>query len=138
MKTIRIALQESVSERDVDATAWDNDWSLLRTIKADDDTPHEVIWQDPVENVEIHYIEDFYIGLAYLVLQGEDLKSVFEDIQVSLPIYVENDVFKMLVKSRDDQENLVKAIYYLGLIAPREFDPHSLLCSNSSCSIPVQ
>lgn len=36
----------------------------VKTIKGDENTPHEVIWQDSFENVRIHYIEDFYIGIA--------------------------------------------------------------------------
>lgn len=121
MKTVRIVLQETVSERDVDSAAWDNDWSLIQTIKADENTPHEVIWQDTFQNVNIHYIEDFYIDVAYIVLRGEDLAPVVEDICAKLPIYTEDDVFKMLENSSNDQENLIKAIYYLGLMAPQQY-----------------
>jgi hypothetical protein len=121
MKTIRIVLQETVSEKNVDAAAWDSDWSLIKTIKADENTPHEVIWLHSFENVNIHYIEDFYIGIAYFVLRGDELDSVIEDICASLPTYTEDDVFKMLEDYKDDQDNLVKAIYYLGLIAPQQF-----------------
>ncbi len=122
MKTVRIVLRETVSESDIDAAAWDNDWSLIRTIKADENTPHEVIWQDTFQNVKIHYIEDFYIGIAYCVVYGDDVESVVEDIHTTLPTYTDNDVLKMLESFRDDQENLIKAIYYLGLITPQEFD----------------
>ncbi|BDA71243.1 hypothetical protein CAL7716_054090 [Calothrix sp. PCC 7716] len=123
MKTIRIVIQETVSEKNVDAAAWDNDWSLIKTIKADENTPHEAIWCDSIENVNIHYIEDFYIGIAYFVLRGDELDSVIEDIRATLPTYTEDDVFKMLEDYKDDQDNLVKAIYYLGLIAPQQFSP---------------
>lgn len=123
MKTVRIVLQETVSEKNVDAAAWENDWSLIKIIKADENTPHEVIWQDTFENVKIHYIEDFYIGVAYLVLHGDDSESVVKDIRATLPTYTEDDVFKMLENYRSDQENLIKAVYYLGLIAPQQFSP---------------
>lgn len=121
MKTVCVILQDTVSESDVDAAAWNNDWSLVRTIKADENTPHEVIWQDSFQNVNIHYIEDFYIGLAYFVVRGDDLDSVVEDIHGILPIYTEDDVFEMLENFRYDEENLVKAIYCLGLTAPEQF-----------------
>lgn len=121
MKTTRIVLQDTVSESDVDAAAWDNDWSLIRTIKADENTHNEVIWSDTVENVNIHYIEDFYIGIAYCVVHGDNIESVVEDIHATLSTYRENDIFKMLENFKDDQENLIKAVYYLGLIAPTVF-----------------
>lgn len=121
MNTVRIVLQETVSERDVDSAAWDNDWCLIQTIKADENTPHEVIWQDTYQNVDIHYIEDFHIGVDYIVLRGEDLAPDVEDIHAKLPIYTEDYVFKMLEDSSDDQENLIKAIYYLALMAPQQF-----------------
>lgn len=121
MNTVRIVLQETVSEKDVDSAAWDNDWSLIQTIKADENVPHEVIWQDTFQNVNIHYIEDFYIDVAYIVLRGEDLAPVVEDIYAKLPIYTEDYVFKMLEDSSDDQENLIKAIYYLALMAPQQY-----------------
>lgn len=95
----------------------------IKTIKADENSPHEVIWLHSLENVKIHYIEDFYIGIAYFVLRGDELDSVIEDIRVTLPTYTENDVFKMLDNYKDDEENLVKAIYCLGLIAPQQFSP---------------
>jgi hypothetical protein len=123
MKTARVVLQETVSESDVDAAAWNNDWSLIRTIKADENTPHEVIWQDSLKNVNIHYIEDFYIGIAYFVVRGDDLDSVVEDIYAALPICTKDDVFEMLENFRNDQENLVKSIYRLGLTAPEQFSP---------------
>lgn len=121
MNTVRIVLQETVSEKDVDSAAWDNDWSLIETIKTDENTPHEVIWQDTFQNVNIHFIEYFYIGVGYIVLRGEDLAPVVEDIHAKLPTYTEDDVFKMLEDSSHDQENLIKAIYYLGLMAPQQY-----------------
>lgn len=111
-----------MSERDVDAAAWNQDWSLVRTIQATENIPHEIIWQASVENIKIHYIEDFHLGLAYLVLHGENLNSVAH-IRSTLPSYAEDDVFRMLAEPRDDPENLVKALHYLGLIAPSQFDP---------------
>ncbi len=102
MKTVRVVLQETVSESDVDDAAWNNDWSLIRTIKADENTPHEVIWQDSLQNVTIHYIEDFYIGVAYFVVRGDDLDSVVEDIHATLRICKEDDVFEMLENFRND------------------------------------
>jgi hypothetical protein len=119
MTTLRIVLPDSISEQDVDAAAWDNHWSLVRTIKADANKPHEVLWHDSTQNVTIHYIEDFYIGLAYLVLQGEVLDLVIEDIYASLPqAYQASDVFSML----DKAENLTRSIHCLGLIAPPSFN----------------
>lgn len=122
MKTVRIVLQDTVCESDVDSAAWDNDWSLIRTVKADENTPHQVIWESISENVKIHYIEDFYIGLPYCVVRGDEVELVVEDIHATLPTYTENDVFNMLENFQDDQDNLIKAIYCLGLVAPTQFD----------------
>jgi hypothetical protein len=119
MTTLRIVLPDSISEQDVDAAAWDNHWSLVRTISADANTPHEVVWHDSTQNVTIHYIEDFYIGFAYLVLQGDILDLVIEDIYASLPqAYQVSDIFAML----DTTKNLTQPIYCLGLIAPPTFN----------------
>lgn len=46
-----------------------------------------------------------------------------DDIRITLPTYTEDDVFKMLENYKDDQENLIRAIYCLGLIAPQQFSP---------------
>jgi hypothetical protein len=124
MKTQRIVLHESVSERDVDAAAWNNDWSLVRAIKASESAPHEVIWKDNIEDVTIHYVEDFYIDIAYFVLNGDRLDSVVEDIQKALPNSQHQDDFlKVLGDSQEVPEHLVPALYGLGLTAPESFDP---------------
>jgi hypothetical protein len=124
VKTQRIVLHESVSERDVDAAAWNNDWSLVKAIKASESVPREVIWKDTIEDVVIHYIEDFYIDTAYFVLHGDRLDSIIEDIQRALPTSQhQGDFLEILGDSQEVSEQLVPALYGLGLTAPQSFEP---------------
>jgi len=124
MKTVRIVLQESVSERDVDAADWDNDWYLLKTIKGDENTPHEVIWktEDDHSQAFIHYIEDFYIDIANLVVRSDEPKTAIAEIRTSLQTHGEEEIYQM-VKDAKNIEELVRAIYYVGLAAPQQHDP---------------
>jgi hypothetical protein len=125
MATTRIVLPEHISEKDVDAAAWNHHWSLVRTIKADADTPHEVVWYDATQDVAIHYIEDFFIDCTYLVLQGEAFDTVIEDIYASLPqAHTTADIFRTHdLAEHDASEHLARSIHHLGLIAPSAFEP---------------
>jgi hypothetical protein len=124
MKTVRVVLQESVSEADIDSAAWDNEWSLVKTIKGDENTPHEVIYRTEDEQAFIHYIEDLYIDMAYLVVRSEEPEAAIEEIRASLQTHDEEEIHQM-VKDAANIEELVRAVYYAGLAAPQQYDPTS-------------
>ncbi|HAG81754.1 MAG TPA: hypothetical protein DCL61_11445 [Cyanobacteria bacterium UBA12227] len=121
MKTVRVVLQESVSEADIDSAAWDNEWSLVKTIKGDENTPHEVIYRTEDEQAFIHYIEDFYIDMAYLVVRSDEPEKAIEEICSYLPIYDKGEIFEMLKKATKPEE-FIQGIYYAGLISPQQYD----------------
>jgi hypothetical protein len=126
MTMMRIVLPKPLSEGDVDALAWNLDWSFVKSIKASEDTPHEVIWQDLNDLVNIHYLEDFYIDFAYLVLRGEAwdaLKQVEANILEVVPVCQTQAFFlKTLEVIPEDINQVIYAIYGLGLTAPQTYE----------------
>ena len=64
MEIVRIALDISVVEADVDSAGWDLQWFLGKVIKAEGTTPKQAIFYEKDENGEktfIRYTEDFHI-----------------------------------------------------------------------------
>lgn len=118
---MRIVLRESVSRENV-STAWDSDWPVLRVIRGDKNHPTEVIYSTPDEETYIHYIEDFKLGLNYLVVVGRNPDLVVEEIRSLLPTYDKPEILDMVktAKSRDEK---MRALYYLALITAEQYDP---------------
>lgn len=120
MKIVRVTLDISVNEADLDSTAWDLRWSIGKVIKAEGTTPKQVIYYEEDDNGErtfIRYTEDFYIDLPYIEVYGENPSSielVIEDIHDCLATHTISEAIEM-VKNAKDREELFLAIRYLGI-----------------------
>ena len=120
MKIVRVALDISVVEADVDSAGWDLQWFLGKVIKAEGTTPKQAIFYEKDENGEktfIRYTEDFHIDLPYIEVWGENPSSieiVVKDIQKKLPTHSVPEIVEM-VENAKDKEELFLAIRYLGI-----------------------
>ncbi|EDX77143.1 hypothetical protein MC7420_280 [Coleofasciculus chthonoplastes PCC 7420] len=104
------------------AALYDLNWQIIRVIQGDNKiTPNEVIYQVPEQKLRVHYIEDFKLGLNYLVIVGHDLEATIEEIHSSLHTYRKNQIFSFMesAKSREDK---ILSIYYLALVAPNRYN----------------
>lgn len=119
MKIVRVVLDESVTEANVDSTGWDLQWSIGKVIKAEGNTPRQVIYYEEEEGQKtfIRYIEDFYIDLPYIEVYGKNdssVKSVVEEIHDFLPTHSITEVIEM-VKKANTRDELLLAMRYLGI-----------------------
>ena len=116
---MRIILDWSVTEANVDSAAWDLQWSIAKVIKAEGTTPKQVIYytEEAEEKIFIRYTEDFYIDLPYIEVWGENfslIELVVEDIRDCLPTYTISEAVEM-IENAQDREELFLAIRYLGI-----------------------
>ena len=83
----RVVLKESVSRKDIEIVAWDNDWVFEDEIIQGKQNPYEVIWTVEDEQNTIHYIEDFLIQVNYILARGQDSDLIIQQVCSSLATY---------------------------------------------------
>lgn len=119
MTQIRVPLKD-VTIDDVDTLAWREDWSFQASIPRTQDNPYEVIFTAE-DGTSIHYIEDFLLGVNYLLLEGEEPGPLAEDIRKKLPTYSVDET-KRLVAQGKTRDELIGAIYLAAAATSPRFD----------------
>jgi hypothetical protein len=76
---IRVFLEITVLERDVDACAWKYHWSFVRVQKASKRLPRVVMWLDSSLEIEILAVFDTKLGV-YLEFGGEQKNLILKDV----------------------------------------------------------
>lgn len=119
MEIVRVVLDESVAKSNVGAIAWDLQWSIAKVIKAEDNTPKQIIYyeEEAGQKTFIHFYEDFYIDLPYIEVYGKNpelISVVLQDIHDFLPTHTVPEIIEM-VENATTREELFLAIRYLGI-----------------------
>ena len=117
---IRLLLKDSMSKSNVYKLSVIRDWLWLERVPQSDSNPYEEIWVKDVydDQTSIHYLEDHWIDLRYLVARGPDAEEVAQQILSSLEIV---DAQEVLRSSPIDLEAEIKAVYQIGILAPQAF-----------------
>jgi hypothetical protein len=108
-----------VSEDQVDEVSLDLGWIPLGSRPASDTSPYERVWLDEVAEVYVHYVWDDLLALAFLLLQGRDVRTVEQEIQAALPIHTYDEVLAEL-RSASGREAVIDAIARLAALRPSE------------------
>ncbi len=95
----RVELASTVTEKDMDACAWQMHWSLVRVQKARGLRPRVVVWTDSRVNVEIHVVQVQSAPMK-VFLYGTEIALVLEDLQTVFAAQI-------VTISDDDQINAV-------------------------------
>src|SRR5262245_12367787 len=118
---IRIALRESVTRQKLDSAAWDNNWDFDQIIQRSETRPFEKIWLTPDEQTAIHYIEDFLLGINYLLIQGAEADQVAQQARATIETYSNADIRQMAQQAKGRDDN-IRAVYYAAIAAPLQYD----------------
>jgi hypothetical protein len=113
---IRLVLADDVDREQVETAAWDLNWLWWDEVQRTADTPHEVIWKTADDESRIHLIEDFLVGLNYLMFQGKDAAALANDASSKLPVYSKKDIAG-LHKDASGRDERIKAVYVAALAA---------------------
>jgi hypothetical protein len=116
---IRVPLK-NVTINEVDTLAWREEWSIQASIPRTQDNPYEVVFTAE-DGTSIHYIEDFLLGVSYLLLRGEEPALVAERVRKKLPTYSVDEIKRLVAqgKTRDEQ---IRAIYLVAAATTPRFD----------------
>jgi hypothetical protein len=117
---IRVPLKENVNINDVDTLAWREEWNIQASIPRTRDNPYEVIFTAE-DGTSIHYIEDFLLGVNYLLLEGEDPAPTAERILGKLPTYSIDEIQRLVERCRTRDEQ-IRAIYLAAAATTPRFD----------------
>lgn len=134
MEKKRIILHEEVTSHDI-SRAFLLNWTVVNFITPTIHVPLEIIYLTDDRNTYIHYVEDFKLGLNYLVVVGEDIEPVIEKIHKMVPTYTKKQIVERAKIASTKQEKILTT-YYLALIAPMKYESDLFtylekgLCSN--------
>jgi len=113
--TGRLVLRPSFTEEDVDEMAWDLNWDLVHHKKSEGDSEVD-IWLTKNKGVEVHLVDDRFIGLRYFTLRGEQSKEVASQIAEECELWVKSDALAE-VRAASGKSDKLMATYAAVLTA---------------------
>ncbi|MGF1489052.1 MAG: HEAT repeat domain-containing protein [Prochloraceae cyanobacterium] len=123
MNTKRVVLKENVTEDLVRYEAFENRWRWWNKISRTENTPYELVYIKHGGKTSIHYIEDFFIEMSYILAKGEEVDLVISEAKNSFDCYSWQEILNEYATSKDT-ERKVKLIRIAGVTAPYlELDP---------------
>lgn len=117
----RIVLKDIVTQKDVTLLAGQRDWLWWEEYPQTEQQPYEKIWITEDEKTSIHYIEDFVVGLNYIMIKGAAVNEISEIINKMLGTYSETDI-KSSLNDAKTTEDTIKAINHIAVTASEEYN----------------
>jgi hypothetical protein len=117
----RLPLRRSDARGRLERLAGLKYWRFTEVVKRTDDRPFELVWVTEDEKVSIHYIEDFVLGLSYVLLRGPGLDDVADLISDEVETVPPDEVLDRGRKA-ESAADMVKAAYLVAAGASSEFD----------------
>jgi hypothetical protein len=130
--TIRIIIKPGITEEDVAELAVSVGWIPLGSRPASPRNPYAFVWEDENHDVEIHYVYDNLLDMAYLYLQGRNTHEVELLARAGLASWTYVELLDQL-KTATRAEDVIDAICRIAL--SREAETHeavNLLVSATS------
>jgi HEAT repeat protein len=118
----RIALHETVTRQLVYRAAWDNNWDFHDTVERSEDAPAELIFVTRDKTTFVHFVEDFFIGLNYLVVRGPRAAEVAKQAHETMRTYRPEEALKAARQGLAG-EGADRAVFLAAAAAPARFDP---------------
>jgi hypothetical protein len=122
MSETRVVLKEHVGEAEMNRLAAREGWIFGGEIDRTEEAPFERFWRTADGAASIHYVEDWIIGLVYVVADAPDPAPLAESIRAALDGWSLADAVRMFGRARTLEEK-ADALYHLGAMAPAEMDP---------------
>ena len=118
---IRIVPKDRVLDDDIASLANDENWLVARVIEGGGATPDEFIVSTQDKQSFVHWISDPKINVVYLLANGPRRAALAEVVRAAFGAYSVPEVIEM-AHAATDRVSRMRAIYYLALLAPDEFD----------------
>jgi HEAT repeats len=114
-----LVLHESVSREDVGYAGYETSWGFSEAIKNCEGVVREVIYREVrhpggIRENFVHYLTEKVRNLPYLIVYGESITDVMNDVCTSLPVLTREEIIRM-VQASEGNETYLKGIIYLGL-----------------------
>jgi hypothetical protein len=127
MARVLIAVREDKTWRDVGIVLYQRDWDISRVVNRDDEkgTPRQNAYQNTAGGYTslVHVIDDHLLGLARLVIEGDDAEKVARELdEIAAAGLVRLDEIRTLVTGAD-VDSVVLGLRYLAAMAPDQATP---------------
>jgi hypothetical protein len=127
MARILIAVRHDKTWQDVGRVLYVRDWDIARVVDRDDETgmPRQNAYQNTANGYTslVHVIDDHLLGLARLVIEGDDAERVADELGEDAGAgLVRLDEIRTLVTSID-VDSTVLGLRYLAAMAPDQATP---------------
>ncbi|QHC25858.1 hypothetical protein [Streptomyces sp. GS7] len=129
--TVRVVLKREVGLGDVGVFAYDQHWEI-KSITRKGESPRRQVWETRGGDTFVTYLEDPYLELRYIAVQGPQSPSVSRIIHSSLPCWTLEEASQYLLRAHGRDEK-IHGIYLLAASSPGE-ESESILEILRSCS----
>ncbi|MFI6007772.1 hypothetical protein ACIBAG_02920 [Streptomyces sp. NPDC051243] len=121
MSTTRIVLKRDVSRDQVGYVAYDKKWRI-QSVTRESESPQRQVWATRDGGTVITFLEDPYLELRYVVVQGAQVAEVAQIIRSSLACWTIEEALEFLRQSHTSDEK-IHAVYLTAASAPVDEDP---------------
>lgn len=99
-------------------------WVFGKEVEADPETgrSHDLIWVDVDSGTTLHLIDDSQTGVRYVALSGERAKDFYGRYHNASNIFYEKEPLLQTPFHGKDSKSQIRAIFYVGMSAPPEYD----------------
>jgi hypothetical protein len=127
MKETTLVYREPVQETEerrekFSLVAWQNDWEICNIQKRGENTPYIMSYMTPDEKTGINYIENYVFDVPHIAIRGENQEQVAEILKASIDFYNINELKDFIHSASEDDTQLARAIYLLGVAVGKTFD----------------
>lgn len=121
MSGARIVLKRDVSRDQVGYVAYDKKWHIHSATR-ESESPQRQVWVTKDGGTVITFLEDPYLELRYLVVQGAQAAEAAQILRSALPCWTIEESFEFLRTARTSDEK-IHAVYLTAASAPSNEDP---------------
>lgn len=114
---IRIAFKSNVHLGRIQTFAWDRNWNITGATR-EGESPTRFSWETIDGRTEIIYLEDPYIGINYVLIKGDSVLPVADDIRPTLDCWSFDEAISLATGSTD-RDAKIRGIYVSALSASR-------------------
>ncbi|RJL35752.1 hypothetical protein [Bailinhaonella thermotolerans] len=112
----RIVLRREVSRDEFGYFAYDRHWRILRSPRLSEPPPRRQVWSAGADT-SVTYLEDPYLGLHYVVVQGKSAPQVSHAIRASVPCWTLEEALEFSAVSTD-RDTKIHGIHLVTASAP--------------------
>lgn len=117
----KLVLDQEVTRHEFRRVASVLGWTIRGFGSDVPDEPFEEAWGTPGQRTEVHFVEDPYVGLSYLLVPADDRETVAAQISERLHIWTPAEAARVLAE--DSPELRAEAVRILAVSASEAEDP---------------